>query len=92
MQDLAGVMRSGVEQHVASLRGSLETATENQASLTQTLANTIEQVSAGAESNARVTGTLEDPHVERIPLPDVNESFQQVFPGTSNRTSGSIFR
>lgn len=27
----------------------------------------------------RVTGTLEDPHVERIALPDVNQGFQQVF-------------
>ena len=28
----------------------------------------------------RVTGTLDDPRISRIPFPDVNETFQQVFP------------
>ena len=40
----------------------------------------------------RVTGTIEDPHVERIALPDVNESFQQVFPSTATRPLPGVRR
>ncbi|MEZ4217160.1 MAG: hypothetical protein R3E88_11830 [Myxococcota bacterium] len=59
IDDLSGLVRRSVEDHVGALRGSLERAAEQQGALDERMAATATQVRAGAESTARVAGTLE---------------------------------
>lgn len=59
IDELSGLVRRGVDEHVGALRSSLERATAQQTALDQRMATTIGEVARSAEGNARVAGTLE---------------------------------
>ena len=59
IDDLSGLLRRGVADQIGSLRSALQRTADQQSALGEGVKTTIEQLVRGAESNARVSGSLE---------------------------------